>query len=76
MVASRHPGRLAPGLSVAPAGLPRLVAIAGNGLAVGYRVRRRLPLMTYYWEFAAQVLTGEGWQPPVTLAGTNYSCRI
>jgi hypothetical protein len=69
--AAEAPGELAQHLSVAPAGLPRLIATGDGGLAVSYRVRRRLPLMTYYWEVAAQVLGREGWQPPVTLAGSD-----
>ena len=65
------PGQLAPGLDVVPSGLPRLVATADGGLVVAYRVHRKLPLMTYYWEVATQVLTTEGWQPPATFSGTD-----
>jgi hypothetical protein len=69
--AEEAPGELAPHLPVAPAGLPRLVTTGDGGLAVSYRIRRRLPLMTYYWEVAAQVLGRGGWQSPVTLSGTD-----
>ena len=64
-------GALADRLDVTPAGMPRLVADAGGGLTVAYRVHRRLPLMTYYWEVAAQSLTPQGWAPPVTFAGSD-----
>src|SRR6185312_14956878 len=37
----------------------------------GYRVHRQLPLMTYYWEAAAQVLDASGWRPPITFTGTD-----
>ena len=65
------PGELAPRLDVVPSGLPRLVAGDDGGLVVAYRVHRKLPLMTYYWEVATQVLTSEGWQPPSTFSGTD-----
>jgi hypothetical protein len=65
------PGELAPGLDVVPSALPRLQATADGGLVVGYRVHRRLPLMTYYWEAAAQALGPDGWLPPTTFAGTD-----
>ena len=42
-----------------------------GGLAVAYRVHRKLPLMTYYWEVATQVLGPDGWQPPSTFSGTD-----
>ncbi|WP_153398391.1 DUF3604 domain-containing protein, partial [Ornithinicoccus halotolerans] len=65
------PGELAPRLDVVPTALPKLVATDDGGLAVAYRVHRRLPLMTYYWEVATQVLAGDGWQPPTTYSGTD-----
>ena len=65
------PGALAPGLNVVPSALPRLQATSDGGLVVGYRVHRQLPLMTYYWEAAAQVLGPDGWQPPTTFTGTD-----
>ncbi|MBA2560124.1 MAG: hypothetical protein H0V07_09600, partial [Propionibacteriales bacterium] len=65
------PGELAPRLNVVPSGLPKLVASHDGGLAVAYRLHRRLPLMTYYWEVATQVLTADGWQPPSTFSGTD-----
>jgi hypothetical protein len=65
------PGELAPGLDVVPSGLPRLTATADGGLVVAYRVHRKLPLMTYYWEVATQVLDADGWQPPATFSGTD-----
>lgn len=65
------PGELAPGLNVVPSALPRLQATADGGLVVGYRVHRQLPLMTYYWEAAAQVLGPDGWLPPATFTGTD-----
>jgi hypothetical protein len=65
------PGVLAPGLGVAPSALPRLQATADGGLVVGYRVHRQLPLMTYYWEVAVQVLDTSGWLPPTTFTGTD-----
>lgn len=65
------PGELAPGLDVVPSALPKLVATADGGLVVGYRVHRQLPLMTYYWEAAAQVLGPQGWGAPITWAGTD-----
>lgn len=64
-------GELAPRLNVVPSGLPKLVATADGGLTVAYRVHRKLPLMTYYWEVAAQTLTRDGWQPPSTFSGTD-----
>ncbi len=65
------PGQLAPRLDVVPSGLPKLVATVDGGLAVAYRVHRKLPLMTYYWEVATQVLGPGGWQPPSTFSGTD-----
>ena len=65
------PGELAPGLDVVPGGLPKLAATSDGGLVVGYRVHRKLPLMTYYWEVATQVLAADGWQPPSTFSGTD-----
>jgi PAS domain-containing protein len=65
------PGELAPGLNVTPSALPRLQATPDGGLAVGYRVHRQLPLMTYYWEAAVQVLGPAGWQAPITFSGTD-----
>lgn len=65
------PGALAPDLEVVPSGLPKLAATSDGGLVVAYRVHRRLPLMTYYWEVAAQVLGPRGWEPPTTLRGSD-----
>ena len=65
------PGELAPGLNVTPSAMPRLLATADGGLVLGYRVHRQLPLMTYYWEAAAQVLGPDGWLPPTTFTGTD-----
>ncbi|MGB7449142.1 MAG: DUF3604 domain-containing protein [Ornithinimicrobium sp.] len=65
------PGLLAGTLDVVPSGLPKLVATADGGLVVAYRVHRRLPLMTYYWEVAAQTLGPTGWEPPVSFSGTD-----
>ena len=65
------PGELAPRLNVVPSGLPKLVATDDGGLVVAYRMHRMLPLMTYYWEVATQVLTADGWQPPSTFSGTD-----
>ncbi|OLS97447.1 hypothetical protein BJF90_09870 [Pseudonocardia sp. CNS-004] len=65
------PGALAPGLNVVPSALPRLQATSDGGLVVGYRVHRQLPLMTYYWEAASQVLGPDGWLPPTTYTGTD-----
>jgi hypothetical protein len=64
-------GELAPRLDVVPSGLPRLVALQDGGLAVAYRLHRKLPLMTYYWEVGAQVLGPGGWEPPQTFSGTD-----
>ncbi|WP_157017985.1 DUF3604 domain-containing protein [Cryptosporangium arvum] len=64
-------GVLAPGLNVVPGGLPRLVADPDGGLTVAYRVHRQLPLMTYYWEVAAQTLGPDGWSAPVTFGGSD-----
>ncbi|TMR90998.1 DUF3604 domain-containing protein [Nonomuraea basaltis] len=64
-------GALAPGLDVVPGGLPRLAADPGGGLTVAYRVHRRLPLMTYYWEVAAQSLGPDGWSAPTTFSGSD-----
>ena len=71
----RRPATLAPGLNVVPSALPRLQATADGGLVVGYRVHRQLPLMTYYWEAAAQVLGPDGWRPPITFTGTDATLR-
>ncbi|HKJ10887.1 MAG TPA: DUF3604 domain-containing protein, partial [Ornithinimicrobium sp.] len=65
------PGQLGGTLDVVPSGLPKLAATADNGLVVAYRVHRRLPLMTYYWEVAAQALGAQGWEPPVSFSGTD-----
>ncbi len=65
------PGVLASRLDVVPSGLPKLVAGADGGLAVVYRIHRKLPLMTYYWEVAAQTLGPNGWEPPTTFSGTD-----
>ena len=65
------PGELAPRLDVVPSALPKLVATADGGLAVAYRVHRKLPLMTYYWEVATQLLGPQGWLPPTTFSGTD-----
>jgi len=64
-------GVLADGLDVVPGGLPRLVAHRDGGLTVAYRIHRRLPLMTYYWEVAAQTLGPIGWSKPVTFADSD-----
>jgi hypothetical protein len=64
-------GELAPALDVVPSGLPRLTADPGGGLTVAYRVHRRLPLMTYYWEVATQTLGPDGWSAPTTLTGSD-----
>ena len=65
------PGVLADRLDVVPSGLPKLVATDDGGLVVAYRAHRRLPLMTYYWEAATQVLAEGGWLPPTTFSGTD-----
>ncbi|MGC1207033.1 MAG: DUF3604 domain-containing protein, partial [Ornithinimicrobium sp.] len=65
------PGELAAQLDVVPSGLPKLVAGVDGGLAVVYRVHRKLPLMTYYWEVAAQALGPQGWEPATTFSGTD-----
>ena len=64
-------GALAAGLDVVPGGLPRLVSDASGSLVLAYRVHRRLPLMTYYWEVATQVLGPTGWSPPTTYGGSD-----
>ena len=68
-------GVLADGLDVTPSGLPRLAADGAGGLTVAYRVHRRLPLMTYYWEVAAQTLGPDGWAAPVTFSGSDGSAE-
>ncbi|MFP5345947.1 MAG: DUF3604 domain-containing protein [Actinomycetes bacterium] len=65
------PGELASGLNVVPSALPRLQPTADGGLVVGYRIHRQLPLMTYYWEAAAQVLGPGGWSAPITFGDTD-----
>lgn len=65
------PGELAPRLDVVPSGLPKLTATGDGGLAVAYRVHRKLPLMTYYWEVATQILGAHGWLPPSSFSGTD-----
>jgi hypothetical protein len=64
-------GTLAEALDVTPSGMPRLVADPAGGLTVAYRIHRRLPLMTYFWEVAAQTLTEQGWSAPVTFAASD-----
>lgn len=64
-------GILADGLDVVPGGLPRLAADEYGGLTVAYRIHRRLPLMTYYWEVAAQTLGPGGWSKPVTFSNSD-----
>ena len=54
-----------------PVGAAAAAGHADGGLVVGYRVHRQLPLMTYYWEAAAQVLDAAGWRPPITFTGTD-----
>lgn len=66
-------GVLAEGLDVVPSGLPKLAATPDGGLVVAYRIHRKLPLMTYYWEAAAQVLGAHGWAAPITFSGTDGS---
>ncbi|MDQ3404934.1 MAG: DUF3604 domain-containing protein [Actinomycetota bacterium] len=61
-------GVLAADLDVVPSGLPRLVAGPDGGLTIAYRVHRRLPLATYYWEVAVQSLGPDGWSAPTTFA--------
>jgi hypothetical protein len=68
---SEADGEIAPGLDTVPGGLPRLAATADGGLVLAYRVHRRLPLMTYYWEVATQVLGPGGWSAPTTFAGSD-----
>jgi hypothetical protein len=65
------PGDLGARLDVVPSGMPRLQATEDGGLVVAYRVHRRLPLMTYYWEVAAQSLGPDGWGPASTYRGTD-----
>jgi Protein of unknown function (DUF3604) len=65
------PGPVAAGFDVVPSGLPKLVASPDNGLSVAYRVHRRLPLMTYYWEVAVQALGPDGWGPAGTIGGSD-----
>ena len=55
-----RPASWLPGSNVAPSALPRLQATPDGGLVVGYRIHRQLPLMTYYWEAAVQVLGAGG----------------
>jgi hypothetical protein len=64
-------GELAAALDIVPGGLPRLVSDESGSLTVAYRVHRRLPLMTYYWEVAAQTLGPDGWGPPRTFAASD-----
>jgi hypothetical protein len=64
-------GELAPYLDVVPSGLPRLVADEEGGLTVAYRVHRRLPLATYYWEVAVQTLGPDGWSAPTTFSTSD-----
>ena len=64
-------GDLGGGLDVTPAATPRLAADGTGGLTVAYRIHRRLPLMTFYWEVAAQTLGPGGWSPPVTFRGSD-----
>jgi len=64
-------GILAEDLDVVPGGLPRLAADAHGGLTVTYRIHRRLPLMTYYWEVAAQTLGPDGWSKPTTFTNSD-----
>jgi hypothetical protein len=67
----RGRGSLATGLEISPAGLPRLAATADGGLVVVYRTLRRLPLLNYYWEVAAQVLGAHGWGPLRTFEASD-----
>ncbi|MDQ3537714.1 MAG: DUF3604 domain-containing protein [Actinomycetota bacterium] len=67
----RGRGCLAGGLEISPAGLPRLAATPDGGLVVAYRTLRRLPLLNYYWEVAAQVLGKDGWGPVITFDGSD-----
>jgi hypothetical protein len=64
-------GELAPHLDIVPSGLPRLVADQAGGLTVAYRVHRRMPLATYYWEVAVQSLGPDGWLAPTTFSGSD-----
>lgn len=68
---SEAAGVLAQGLDVVPSALPKLVADGRGGLHVAYRIHRRLPLMTYYWEVATQSLGARGWGAPTTYAGSD-----
>jgi len=66
-------GELARGLALGASALPRVVATVSGGLLLAYRVLRRMPLMTYYWELAAQALGPDGWGPPMTFASSDAS---
>ncbi len=65
------PGDLAGTHDVVPSGMPKLVATPDGGLVVAYRIHRRLPLMTYYWEMATQALGPDGWEAASTYRGTD-----
>ncbi len=67
----RPTGELGEALDVVPAGLPKLTAMPDGGLSVTYRIHRRLPLMTFYWEIATQFLTAGAWQSPITYSGSD-----
>jgi hypothetical protein len=59
------------GLDIAPAGMPRLAATSDGGLVLAFRVVRRLPLITYYWEVAVQTLGREGLSDPMTFSDSD-----
>jgi hypothetical protein len=64
-------GPVAEPFEVSPAGLPRLASTPEGGLVLAYRIIRRLPVVTYYWEVAAQVLGPEGWSGPTLFENSD-----
>lgn len=68
---SEDPVSLAEGVEVNPSGMPRLAAANGGGITVAYRILRRLPLLQYYWEVAAQQIGPDGTGPVCTLADSD-----
>lgn len=62
---------LAEGQLISPAAMPSIVATDDGALVVAYRVLRRLPLISYYWDVVVQTLEPGGWTGPVLCGASD-----
>lgn len=56
---------------VLPWGLPRLSVDGHGAVTVAFRVLRRVPILSYYWEVALQTLGSNGWSAPATIDNSD-----